>query len=142
MGRNAEIPFKSVLAHLNFYANKYGANVKVLVGIAFQESGFKNFGVHRDGTGHGLIGLDDGGLMPAFEKFAGQRFGRGATARTIPPAKQFEFLAKTIAALRAKHGDSFAAAREWHRGAGNMNDARGLEYEQLIRGHIARLFPA
>ncbi|QRK12371.1 hypothetical protein JQX13_21510 [Archangium violaceum] len=43
---------------VNQYAKKYGADPKVVAGIIARESSFKNHGVHRDGTGHGLIGLD------------------------------------------------------------------------------------
>jgi hypothetical protein len=112
-----------------------------MAGIIMQESGFRNFQVHRDGTGHGLIGLDDNGLLPDFERWSGMRVGRGASAATIPPEKQIEYLAMKLGEMSRQYGSPFAAARAWHRGPGAMNDSRGRHYESLIRAHIARLFP-
>jgi hypothetical protein len=139
--RNAQLSLQQLWPYIQKFAEKYHADPKVLAGILAQESSFKNWGVHADGTGHGLIGLDDNGLLPSFEKWSGQSFGRGSSARTIPPELQVEFLAKTIGELTQHHGDSFAAAREWHRGRGGMNDSRGYHYQDLIKGHIGRLFP-
>lgn len=139
--RNAQLSLQSTWPYIQKYAQKYGADPKVLAAIIMQESGFKNYGVHFDGTGHGLVGLDDNGLLPDFEKFTGQKYGRGASAKTIPPEKQIEYLAKTIGAMGERYGSDFAAARAWHRGGGGMNDARGRHYEDLIRGHINKMFP-
>lgn len=140
-GRDAQLSLQQVWPYVEQYARQYGADPHVMAGIIMQESGFKNWGVHRDGTGHGLIGLDDNGLLPSFERWSGLNIGRGRNARTIPPEKQVEFLAKTIGELTRRHGNAFAAAREWHRGRGGMNDSRGRHYESLIRAHISRLFP-
>lgn len=140
-GRDAQLSLEQLWPYIDQYAKQYGVDPKVLAGIIAQESSFKNHGVHRDGTGHGLIGLDDNGLLPDFEKWSGLSVGRGANARTIAPEKQIEYLAKTIGEMSQRYGDSFAAARAWHRGPGAMNDSRGQNYEQLIRGHINRLFP-
>ncbi len=139
--RNAQLSINEVWPYIEKYAAKYGADPKVLAAIIQQESGFKNYGVHFDGTGHGLVGLDDNGLLPDFEKWSGKSFGRGAGAKTIPPELQVEYLAKTIGGMGEKYGSDFAAARAWHRGGGGMNDARGQHYEALIRGHIGKLFP-
>ncbi|WP_342381215.1 C39 family peptidase [Myxococcus stipitatus] len=139
--RNAQLNLQQLWPYIEKYAQKYGADPKVLAGIVAQESSFKNHGVHADGTGHGLIGLDDNGLLPSFEKWSGMQVGRGANAKTIPPEKQMEFLAKTIGDLTKKHGSGMAAAREWHRGAGAMNDARGYDYQNKIQNHINSLFP-
>ncbi|MCE9667014.1 C39 family peptidase [Myxococcus stipitatus] len=140
-GRDAQLNLQQLWPYIEKYAQKYGADPKVLAGIVAQESSFKNHGVHADGTGHGLIGLDDNGLLPSFEKWSGMQVGRGANAKTIPPEKQMEFLAKTIGDLTKKHGSGLAAAREWHRGAGAMNDARGYDYQNKIQNHMNRLFP-
>ncbi|NTX35642.1 C39 family peptidase [Myxococcus sp. CA033] len=140
-GRDAQLNLQQLWPYIEKYAQKYGADPKVLAGIVAQESSFKNHGVHQDGTGHGLIGLDDNGLLPSFEKWSGMQVGRGANAQTIPPEKQMEFLAKTIGDLTKKHGSSLAAAREWHRGAGAMNDARGYDYQNKIQNHMNSLFP-
>lgn len=139
--RNAQLTFEQCWPYIEQYARQYGADPHVMAGILMQESGFKNFGVHRDGTGHGLIGLDDNGLLPDFERWSGQRVGRGSSAATIPPEKQIEYLAKTIGEMTQRYGSAFAAARAWHRGPGAMNDSRGQHYESLIRAHISRLFP-
>ncbi|MBS1152054.1 MAG: hypothetical protein H6Q89_3752 [Myxococcaceae bacterium] len=139
--RNAQLSLQQVWPYIQKYAAQYGADPKVLAAIINQESGFKNYGVHFDGTGHGLVGLDDNGLLPDFEKWSGKKFGRGANARTIPPELQIEYLAKTIGSMGKTYGSDFAAARAWHRGGGGMNDARGKHYEALIRGHIKTLFP-
>jgi hypothetical protein len=119
---------------------RYEADPRVVAGIIAQESGFTNWRVHRDGTGHGLIGLDDNGLLPDFERWSGQSFGRGAAARSIPPTLQIDYLAKTIGALTPRYGGAYAAARVWHRGPGLWQDAQGDLYESLIRGHVQRLF--
>lgn len=139
--RNAQLSFEQCWPYIEQYARQYGADPHVMAGILMQESGFKNFQVHRDGTGHGLIGLDDNGLLPDFERWSGQRVGRGSNAATIPPEKQIEYLAKTIGQMTRQYGSPFAAARAWHRGPGAMNDSRGRQYEALIRAHISRLFP-
>ncbi|MCC6338080.1 MAG: C39 family peptidase [Myxococcales bacterium] len=139
--RNAQLSFEQCWPYIEQYARQYGADPHVMAGILMQESGFKNFQVHRDGTGHGLIGLDDNGLLPDFERWSGTRVGRGSSAATIPPEKQIEYLAKKLGEMSRQYGSAFAAARAWHRGPGAMNDSRGRHYESLIRAHIARLFP-
>lgn len=140
-GRNAQLTLEQAWPYIEEYAKKYGADPQVMAGIIMQESSFKNFQVHNDGTGHGLIGLDDNGLLSDFERWSGTRVGRGSSAATISPEKQIEYLAKTIGEMTQRYGSPYAAARAWHRGAGNMNDSRGQQYESLIRGHIQRMFP-
>jgi peptidoglycan hydrolase-like protein with peptidoglycan-binding domain len=137
--RNHQFTLTELTPTINAYAQKYHVDPKLLAGIIKQESTYQNHIVHDDGTGHGLIGLDDNGLKGDFEKWSGLRVGSGADAISIPPAKQIEFLAKTISVLSTQYygGDQMAAAREWHAGAGGVNKADGLEYEQLVRGHLA-----
>ncbi len=137
--RNHQFTLNELTPTINAYAQKYHVDPKLLAGIIKQESTYKNHIVHDDGTGHGLIGLDDNGLKGDFEKWSGLRVGSGADAVSIPPEKQIEFLAKTISELSTQYygGDQMAAAREWHAGAGGVNKADGLDYEQLVRGHLA-----
>jgi len=85
---NAQLSLQQLWPTIQKYAAQYGVDPKVMAGIVAQESSFKNHTVHRDGTGHGLIGLDDNGLLPDFEKFAGMSVGRGANA-AIRPSKLY-----------------------------------------------------
>ncbi|MGI5861683.1 MAG: LysM peptidoglycan-binding domain-containing protein [Myxococcales bacterium] len=136
-----QFTFEELWPAIQRYAAQYRADPKIVAGIIMQESTFKNWRVHHDGTGHGLIGLDDNGELPRFEKWSGLRVGRGRNAKSIPPEKQIEYLAKTIGELTAKHGSGWAAARAWHRGDyWAMNDAKGYRYESFIRQHVAALF--
>ncbi len=138
---DADLGFAALRPVIEAAAARHGAAARVLAGIICQESGFVNWRVHRDGTGHGLIGLDDNGLLPDFEQWSGLNFGRGQACQPIPPALQVEYLARTIAAIATQHnGDDFAAARQWHRGPRLMDDERGMGYQTLIEGHVARLF--
>lgn len=121
-------------------ATRHGADAQVMAAIVRQESSFINHRVHRDGTGHGLIGLDDGGRLPEFERYSGLRVGRGRSAVVIPPDRQLDYLARTLASSTQRYGDPLAAAREWHRGHGGMNDRLGQQYQDLIEGHIQALF--
>lgn len=134
------------------YGAAYGVDPKLLAkymaGIVQQESGFRNFRVHRDGTGHGLIGLDDNGLLPSFEASMHFRVGRGRNAKIIPPELQMQFLAQSLAQMaarnRRRHPENQgldAAARQWHRGPGAMNGSLGYRYQSLIRTHVRALFP-
>lgn len=126
--------------HIEASGRQYGYDGRLIAGVMLQESGFRNWRVHADGTGHGLFGLDDNGLLPDFENWTGQRFGRGRTAQMIPPALQIAYAAMALARYSAKFGDPWAATRAWHRGERLMNDAAGLNYERLIRTHVSRLF--
>jgi LysM repeat protein len=140
---NAFLGFAAVFPHLQVVGERHGTDARILAGIIEQESGFVNFRVHHDGTGHGLAGLDDNGLLPDFERFCGVApgaFGRGQDARTLNPEQQLEYLATTIAAFTRQFGSRMAAARCWHRGPGRMDDARGFGYQSLIQSHILRLF--
>jgi hypothetical protein len=118
---------------------QYGVDPRFLAAIAYQESGFKNFRVHRDGTGHGLFGLDDNGLLPDYESWSGQSIGRGPSANIIPVESQIEYAAKVLAVYAAELGMHGAAAA-WHRGEGDWNSPRGRAYAQLIDTHMRTLF--
>jgi hypothetical protein len=119
-----------------------------MAGMMQQESSFKNWQVHADGHGHGLLGLDDGGLMSDFESWVRQTkpgqesysAGRGSAAASIPPEWQIEYAAQELAQMSRAYGGDYAAARAWHRGPGAMNDSAGWNYESLVRGHMGRLF--
>ncbi len=135
-----EFGFAALWPYIQASAAEYGADPQVIAAIMCQESGFTNWRVHRDGTGHGLFGLDDNGLLPDFEQWSGVSCGRGHGAISIPPGLQIDYCAKTIAALTQQYGSAYNAARVWHRGPGLWGDARGDNYESLVRSHIRRLF--
>jgi cell wall-associated NlpC family hydrolase len=135
-----QFSFQDLWPCIRSESSDYGTDNQVIAGILFQESGFKNYLVHNDGTGHGLIGLDDNGLLPDFERWSGLSCGRGRSASPIPPAKQIEYCAMIIAGYARKYGGAYAGSRAWHRGEGLMNDDRGQQYEALIRSHAKRLF--
>lgn len=133
--------FRQLWPSIQRYGRQYGADPKLLAAIVAQESSFRNLRVHRDGTGHGLIGLDDNGLLPSFERWSGTRVGRGRNARIIPPDQQIHFLAREIGRLTRKYDSGMAAARAWHRGESSaMWDRRGDLYARLIQNHQRRLF--
>lgn len=141
--RDAELDVTVLAPWIEKYAQKYGANPQLVAAVVAQESSFINHGVHRDGTGHGLIGLDDHGLLPDFEQWSGTRVGRGRHANTIAPEKQIEFLAMKLGELTDKFGgDEMEAVRAWHAGMGGRNSRNGEEYETLIRGRIPQIADA
>lgn len=132
--------FAELYPTIHAAAREYGADERVMAGVAYQESGFRNWRVHHDGTGHGLIGLDDNGMLPEFERWSGTHVGRGAGAAIIPPELQIRYLAYQLKRYADLYGDFYAAARAWHRGGRLMNDSLGHNYERLIRAHINDLF--
>ncbi len=137
---DAKIGFNALYPSLQKIARKYKVDVKLLSAVVYQESTFTNWRVHPDGTGHGLVGLDDNGLLLDFERWACMKVGRGQLARTIPVAPQLEFLGMRMKQMVRKYGNSMAAARAWHRGAGGMWDALGDKYANLITNRINQLF--
>jgi cell wall-associated NlpC family hydrolase len=137
---NCQFSFQDLWPCIKQAAAEYGTDAEVIAGITKQESGFKNYIVHHDGTGHGLIGLDDNGMLPDFERWSGMRCGRGHAATCIPPALQLEYCAMIIADYARKYGGAYAAARAWHRGERLRDDERGQNYEALIRAHVRELF--
>jgi soluble lytic murein transglycosylase-like protein len=141
--RDAEVSVETLAPWINKYADKYGANPQLMAAVVAQESSFINHGVHRDGSGHGLIGLDDKGLLPDFEKWSGTRVGRGRAAATIAPERQIEFLAMKLAKLTEKfHGREWEAVRAWHAGNGGRNRPHAYQYERLVRGRIPEIAAA
>ena len=132
--------FAELWPHIQAAAERHGANARVLAAIVAQESSFTNWRVHQDGHGHGLIGLDDRGLLPDFESWSGLAFGRGQDAASISPTLQLEFGARTLAAFAERYGSALNAARVWHRGPGAWMDEQGDYYDGRIRAHIAALF--
>jgi SH3-like domain-containing protein len=123
-------------------ATKYGTDPQVVAGIIMQESGFKNYLVHFDGHGRGLVGLDDRYMLLDCEQWCGEKFVQGGQViKPIPPALQIEFCARTIANYSGScGGNPYNAARAWHRGLGGWQDEAGANYERLLRAHIARLY--
>ncbi len=141
--RNAQIEPRDLAPWIHKYADRYGVNPQIMGAIVAQESSFMNHGVHRDGTGHGLVGLDDNGLLPDFERWSGLNVGRGRRANTIAPEKQIEFLAKTLADFSEGLGGSeWGAVRAWHAGMRGRNRSNGVQYEALIRGRIPEIAAA
>lgn len=134
--RDAELSLQQLAPWIHKYAAQYGVDPMKIAGVVAQESSFINHDVHRDGTGHGLVGLDDKGLLPDFERWSGLRVGRGRQARVIAPEKQIEFLARTLANFTERFGDDWSAVRAWHAGAGGRNRPHAREYEGLIRGRF------
>lgn len=130
-----------LLPYLDRYGNTYGIDPRVVAGVAYQESGLRNWRVHADGTGAGLFGLDDGGLLPDFERWSGLVIGRGRQHAMIPPARQIEYASMQLAAYARQYGDAWTACAVWHRGEGLYRDQRGTDYIGLIRAHVQRLFP-
>lgn len=141
--RDAKIDVSTLAPWIQRYASKYGTNPQLVAAIVAQESSFVNHGVHRDGTGHGLIGLDDNGLLPEFERWSGTAVGRGRRANTIAPEKQIEFLAQKLAKLTDKfNGNEWEAVRAWHGGVKGRNRNNAKTYEKLIRNRIPQIAAA
>lgn len=107
----------------------------ILLAIARQESGFKNWRVHHDQTGHGLFGLDDNGLLPEYEAFTNTSVGRGPSAQIMPIELQIAYAKHKLQQLSTQFGGPYNAARVWHRGAGQWQDSLADNYEALIRQH-------
>lgn len=76
--RDAQFTFQQLWPAIDRYARQYGADPHVLAAIVMQESSFKSWGVHRDGTGHGLIGLAAQG--------AGRRARRARCGTSFAPS--------------------------------------------------------
>lgn len=131
-------------------AQRHGVDPKQLAAHVFQESRGKNYlnhspaqGGHGLATDRGLVGLNEKGRLPDFEKEMGEQYGRNATGnqRTLPEREQIDFLAKTLAAGQKKYGSLNEASREWHRGHGGRNDSLGMKYQRELEGHVRNLFP-
>ncbi len=136
---DALIPRDLLWSHVQAAAT--AIDPRIVLGICYQESSFRNWRVHMDGTGAGLFGLDDGGLLPDFERWSGLQCGRGQNHIVIPPELQIRYACEQLGRYATQFGgDSYAAARAWHRGVGLMNDAHGQQYEALIRAHVQELF--
>lgn len=135
MGAEERARYEALRPSIERHAQTYGVDPVMVAALIRQESRFRNYRVHMDGTGHGLAGLDDNGLRREFERWSGLYIGPGRNANVVSADKQIEFVARRLAQSKNRYGSEGAAVREWHRGAGNMNDARGHAYERLLRGH-------
>jgi len=142
LATTAELLFdlNTIYPVIGLYAGLYGVDPRIVAAVAYQESGFRNFQVHADGTGHGLFGLDDGGELVNFERWCGSTFGRGATAGMMPPVLQVEFVCAWFADAQVRYGDALTACQAWHRGPTLWPDAAGQNYRALIEAHVQTLF--
>lgn len=122
------------------YGEKYGFDPHVVAAVGWQESKFRNYTVHDDGTGFGLFGLDDNGMLPAFEQWSGLSVGRGAGHGRVSPDKQIEYTTMQLKRYADVYGDPILATQAWHRGGGAYLDERGVNYGNLIRAHMRTLF--
>jgi len=97
--------------------------------------------VHADGTGHGLVGLDDNGLAQDFMNWSGLTVARGANADIIPVEAQLEFTAYQIRKYMDYYtaDDDWVGVRAWHAGGKGRNTTNGTSYEQIVKGRIAEL---
>lgn len=139
LGPDYLFTFEELWSTIQAAGDEFGFDPQIIAGIVQQESGFRNYRVHFDGTGHGLMGLDDGGLLPDFERWSGLSIGRGQDAAMIPVELQLRYAAKWLAGTSKRLG-VWNAVRSWHTGEGNYDSAAGVNYEALIRGHISDLF--
>lgn len=117
---------------------EFGFDPRILAGMVMQESNFVNLRYHQDKTGHGLLGLDDNGLLPDFEVWSGSSVGRGVGAAIIPPMLQLRYAAKVLAGYTERFGPT--GYRAWYTGPGRWQSADGDLYQQLIEAHIRELF--
>lgn len=65
--RNAQLSLAELAPWIEQYSEQHGVSAELVAAVIEQESSYVNHAVHRDGTGHGLIALDDNGLLPDFE---------------------------------------------------------------------------
>lgn len=140
MGAAERSRFEAMWPSIQRYARQYGVSPENVAGLIRQESHFQNFRVHADGTGHGIAGLDDGGRRCEFERWSGEYIGSGRNANVASVDRQIEFVARTLGSTTRRYGSENAALREWHRGAGGMNDSRGYQYQSLIARRRQEIF--
>jgi soluble lytic murein transglycosylase-like protein len=126
----------AMMPHIDKLSKAFGIDRNVVAAIIYQESRGKNLLVHKDGTGHGLIGLDDNGRLSDFEQFVGKTFKRGHKIKEPLPARgQIDYLVDTLSESRKRYGgDMDRAIREWHRGPSKkaQDDELGKFYNKLI----------
>jgi len=132
-------------------AHRHGIDGRYLAAVVMQESRGINYLNHSKAQGgfgtaedRGLVGLNDKGLMPAFERFIGQSYGRASSRdqKSIPERAQIEFLAYTLAARSTALRSMNEALREWHAGAGGRNKPQARNYEASVLRHMNNLFPS
>ncbi len=137
---NHEFSLGELLPHFRIAGARWGADPRVIAAVCAQESSFVNWHTHRDGTGHGLFGLDESGGLREYEAWTGVPCGRGLATIVLPPELQIEFFAWWLVQKSAEYGFTSTALRVWHRGPGLYGDERGAAYVSLIDGWIAKLF--
>lgn len=137
--------FEELWPYLVVYGEQHRFNPKIIAAMIQQESTWHNYRVHRDGTGHGLLGLDENGLLRDYQTKYGVYVGLGANAEIMPPELQIDFTAWQLRRYMDAYPDVMTdpvkAAQAWHASGGGRDSPRGLSYREKILGHITRLFP-
>ncbi len=135
-----EFGFETLWPYIQAAGAEFGFDAQVLAGIIKQESGFTNWLLHEDGQGRGLLGLDPRGLLGDFATWTGLDPGPNNNPAVLPVVPQLRYAARELAEYAGLLGGAYNAARAWHRGEGQWQDAIGAQYEQLIRNWVAVLF--
>lgn len=118
-------------------ARNHRISPMTIAGIIAQESSYRNLVIHRDGTGRGLIGLDSGGQLDNYLRWAGApAIDPEGDERVLTPELQIEFLAMRIREMMDdNHWTEARAIIGWHASARFDSEAR--EYGAHIRRKIA-----
>ena len=123
---------------------EFGFYPEIVAGMIQQESTWHNYRVHRDGHGHGLLGLDDNGLLRDFEPWAGIEVGRGEHAIIIPVEPQLRFAAYQLRRYMDAYpdvmADPYIACGAWHRSGAQRNSPEAVAYQKLIQKHVQERF--
>lgn len=117
-------------------ARRHRVSPMTIAGIIAQESSYRNLVIHRDGTGRGLIGLDSGGQLDNYLRWAGApAIDPAGDERVLTPEVQIEFLAMRIREMMDDNGWTEARAIiGWHASA--RFDIEAQDYGDHVRDKI------